>query len=574
MRPSFGASLALLLVLSPASVAAAPAAPHALRATDRPPRPGVVLVELAPGASIGPAGANGLRAGNAALQATLARFGLVRAERLTRGRPRAPRPEIVALHSDAPGFDPYAAAAALRAVPGVVAAAPDLHLSLHLVPDDPYLGDQWHLGTSVAAIRAQPAWDLETGSPSVPIAILDTGVDTGHPDLASKIWHNPGEIPGNGLDDDGNGYVDDVEGWDFGDDDADPSPGPVYDAATGIDVGWHGTFVAGLAAAATDNGDGIAGVAWNCPVMALKVADSTGDLPLSAVTAAVAYAIDNGASVINMSLGSPDTTALPFFQPLVTAAFDAGIVTVSSAGNDGTDERNFPAACDSALSVAATDASNNRASFSNWGDWVDLAAPGAGLWSSIARNYTYDDVSQIFFEYLWYWDGINPYMYGDGTSFSSPIVAGAVALVRSHFPALGPLQVMQQLVTTGDTRTYDNPIGPRLNIEQALLSSPLDAPPPAASGALAFAAPAPNPATGPVRFAFALPRAEHVRLEVLDVQGRVVATVLDRALAAGPGSATWDGRDGGGRAVAPGLYLAVLRADGAGSATRRVAVLR
>lgn len=562
----------VILMLGASGAVAAPVAPHARATVAHAPRPGVVLVALAPGIALDAPEGGALRAGDASLSATLRRFSLARAERLARGAARTARPEYFALRSDAPDFDPQAAAAALRALPGVVAAAPDLRLSLHLVPNDPYLADQWHLGTSVAAVRARPAWDIETGSPSVAIGILDTGVDVGHEDLAAKIWLNPGEIPGNATDDDLNGYVDDVNGWDFGNDDDDPSPDPVFDLATGIDVGWHGTFVAGLAAAATNNATGIAGVAWGCRVMPLKVADAAGDMPLSAVTEAVLYAIDNGAAVLNMSLGSPDPAAEAFFQPLMTAAFDGNVVTVASAGNDGTDERNFPAACESVLAVGATNSANNRASFSNWGDWVDLAAPGESVWSSIADNYVYDDFSQIFFEVLWYWDTINPYMYNDGTSFSAPIVAGAAALVRSRFPGLSARQVAQQLVLTGDARAYDNPIGPRLNIERAL-ASPLDAAPAAAPAALAFAPPAPNPAAGPVRFAFALPAATHARLEVVDAQGRLAAVVLDRDLGAGARSAAWDGRDRDGRPVAAGLYFAVLRA-GAASAVRRLAIVR
>ena len=571
MRTSLVVATLSLLLFAPAPAAGAPhSGPLASRA--RPPRPGVVLVALRPGTTLEPAAGGALRASQPALAATLERFGLARPERLSRGVPRIPRPEYLALRSDAPDFDPYAAAAALRAQPGVLAAAPDLLLSLHLVPNDPYLATQWHLGTSVAAVRARPGWDIETGSANVPIGIVDTGVDVGHPDLAAKIWHNPGEIPANGLDDDGNGYVDDVTGWDFGDGDADPSPEPMFDPVVGIDVGWHGTFVAGLAAAATNNAGGIAGVAWGCPVMPLKVADAAGDLPLSAVTEAVGYAIDNGASVLNFSLGTSDTLALPFFQPLVTAAFDAGIVCVASAGNDGTDQMNFPAACDSVLSVAATNSSNNRADFSNWGGRVDIAAPGESVWSSIARNYPYDDFSLIFFEVLWYYDDVNPYMYNDGTSFSSPIVAGAAALVRSHFPALGPWQVQRQLALNGDARAYDNPIGPRLNIERAL-ANPLDATPAAPPAALAFAPPAPNPAAGAVRFAFTLPRATRASLAIVDAQGRLVREALDRDLGAGAQAAAWDGRDRAGRPVAAGLYFAVLRA-GAARAVRRVAIVR
>jgi subtilisin family serine protease len=569
MRTLSSAMLALTLF---AHAAAAGPAPHPLTSHARPPRPGVVLVAMQPGHTL-EAGADGsVRARDAALAATLQRFALANPARLSRGVPRTPRPEFYVLRSDAADFDPYAAAAALRALPGVVAAAPDLRMSLHLVPNDPYLSDQWYLGTSVAAMRVRQAWDITTGSPGVAIGILDTGVDVGHEDFAGKLWQNPGEIPGNSIDDDLNGYVDDVNGWDFGNDDPDPSPNPVFDLSTGIDVGWHGTYVAGLAAAASNNGIGIAGVAWGCRVMALKVADSAGDMPLSAVTAAILYAIDNGAGVLNMSLGSPEPDAEGFFQPLMALAFDGNVVTVSSAGNDGTDERNFPAACDSVLSVGATNSSNNRASFSNWGEWVDIAAPGEQIWSSIARNYEYDEFSQIFFEVLWYWDTINPYMYGDGTSASSPLVAGAAALVRSRFPSLTAAQVAKQLVLAGDARAYDNPIGPRMNIERAL-QAPLEAAPAALPAALAFAPPSPNPAAGRVRFAFTLPAAAHARLEVVDAQGRLVDVVTDRDYGAGSQSAAWDGRDGDGRPVAAGLYFAVLRM-GSARAIRRLAVVR
>ncbi|MCC6350365.1 MAG: S8 family serine peptidase [Candidatus Eisenbacteria bacterium] len=570
MRPlPFAAPALLLLSLAAQALAAPPSSP--LHSHARPPRHGVVLVALRAGTTLEDAPGGALRVREPALAAALGRFGLAHARRLVRGGSGAGRPEYFSLRSDAADFDPRAAAAALRAQPGVLAAAPDLNLSLHLVPNDPHLPTQWHLGTSVAAVRARPAWDLETGSPNVPIGIVDTGVDVAHPDLAAKIWHNLGEIPANGLDDDGNGYVDDVTGWDFGDGDADPSPTPMIDPVAGVDVGWHGTFVAGLAAAATNNGDGIAGVAWGCPVMPLKVADAAGDIPLSAVTEAVGYAIDNGASVLNFSLGTSDTTALAFFQPLMTAAFDAGIVCVASAGNDGVDTRSFPAACDSVLSVAATNSANNRADWSNWGDWVDIAAPGESVWSSIARNYVYDDVSQIFFEILWYWDTINPYMYNDGTSFSSPIVAGAAALVRSRFPALGPWQVQRQLVLNGDARTYDNPIGPRLNIEHAL-QAPLDAAS-AASAALAFSPPWPNPAAGTVRLAFTLPRAGRATLRVLDAQGRLVRTLLDGTLPAGAHAVTWDARDERGMAASPGLYFARIESAGV-AGTRRIARVR
>lgn len=566
MRCVHGAVSTLLLVASGAFAAPlAPAVPA--------PKPGTVLVALAPGAAFVPAPGGALRARDAALADALGRFALSGATRLDRSPARADRPAFYALRSDAPGFDPYAAAAALRGEPGVLAASPDVALQLHVVPDDPWYPLQWHLGSSAAAVRAPLAWERSTGSANVVIAILDTGVDLTHADLAYKIWRNTGEVPLNGLDDDGDGWVDDVNGWDFGDLDPDPNPDPVYDAVTGVDVGWHGTFVAGLAAASTNNGTGVAGVAWGCRVMPLKVTDVDGTIWLDAIVAGFDYALAGGAKVINVSMGATDPAAADFFQALADEAAAGGAVVVASAGNAGTDTPTYPAACAGVLAVAATNASNNRASFSNWGPWVDLAAPGEGVWSCIARNYAYDAWSLYCFAQYWGFDGAHAYLWNDGTSFAAPIVSGAAALVWSRFPQLTAAQVAQQLVVDGDARAYDNAIGPRLNLDRAL-AYPLDVPPVAAAPAgLAFAPPSPNPASGAVRLAFTLPRGEHVALAIVDTQGRHVRTVLDVDAGAGPQSTAWDLMGGDGRPVPPGLYFAVLRAGGE-CATRRLSVVR
>ena len=204
---SVRAVVLVLLLAAPVSVQAASpsitnAGPHALTAVAQAPRRGVVLVALRPGSSLATLSSRSSDPRGATLAATLERLRLVQVEPLSRGIARVSRPEYFSLRSDAPDFDPYAAAAAMRALPEVLAAVPDLRLNLHLVPNDPYLASQWHLGTSAAAVRARPGWDLQTGSPGVAIGILDTGVDVGHPDLAAKIWQNSGEIPGNSLDDD------------------------------------------------------------------------------------------------------------------------------------------------------------------------------------------------------------------------------------------------------------------------------------------------------------------------------------------------------------------------------------
>jgi subtilisin family serine protease len=568
MRTTRYLALVLLLCLPAAATAAALPSRPALAFS-----PGEVVVVTAPGTFARSAGDAGARAASAALAATLDRLGLGRAEDLRRATPPgARRVEIVRLFSGRAGFDPRAAAAALRSQPGVLGAAPNLHLRLDLVPNDPYFSSQWCFGNSAAAIHAQQGWARSTGAAGVVIAILDTGADTGHADLASKIWTNPGEIPANGIDDEGDGFADDVHGWDFGDADADPRPVPMFDAVFGIDEGWHGTFVAGLAAAATNNGVGTAGVAWGCRILPLKVNDSAGDIPLTALVGAFDYAIAQHADVINLSLGTTDLSAAAFFQPLIDEAFDADIVCVAAAGNEGTDTPSWPAACDSVLAVASTNAANVRSDWSNWGGYVDLCAPGEAMWSCIADNYVYDETSQLFFEILWGWDTVNPYMQNDGTSFAAPLVSGAAALVRSLSPAMTAQQVMAMLVTSGDVKVYDNPIGPKLNLDRALTYI-ADVEPAVAPARGVTLSASPNPAAGPATLRFGLPAGGRARLVILDAAGRRVRTLEDAALAAGTRAIAWDLRDERGAHVRAGLYFAHLEAGGA-RLTRRFAVIR
>jgi len=524
------------------------------------------------------------RVANARLAALLAREGLVPARVLgpaargaAAGRGRVLGDRFAVLRSHRPDFDPAAASAMLRASGLFAAVAPNVQVRpFDFIPDDPYLGTQWYVQDPGGSdIRLPAAWGVTTGSPSTVIAILDTGVDTGHPDLAAQIWQNAGEIPGNLVDDDLNGYVDDTRGWDFGDGDADPNPAAMIDEI-GLDVGFHGTFCAGIAAASTNNSVGIAGAGFFCRIMPLRIFDGNGVATNAGITDAIAYAVDNGAKVISMSFGTPDQPGVPeFFQALMDAANAAGVVCVAAAGNDGVDTPvNYPAACNHVISVGATNDVNERAEFSNWGPTVDVAAPGSFMWSTLCRNYEIDEINQIFYLYFFLWDGENPYMYGDGTSFACPLVAGVAGLVRTQFPGFTPDQVAAHLVQTGDVVAYDLPIGPRVNAFRAVTTAFTGVGPRLAEAGFALGAPSPNPAAGISRLDFALAEPGEVELVVFDAAGRRVRTLASGFFPAGSHAAAWDGRGEGGGSVPAGLYFARLAQNGATRTARLVRLPR
>jgi len=525
------------------------------------------VVVIAEESALGATSSGAPRAPDARLSGALAAWGLHGAARLgPERRPgAAPRARAWLLTSDRPDFDPIAASRALQATGAVRAASPNYRFGLSTTtPDDLFLIYQWYVDDSgFADIRLPQAWDLARGDTSVVIAILDTGVDTTHPDLASKIWHNPGEIANNAIDDDGNGLIDDVTGWDFGSGDDDPNPEHTNDPS-GIDVGFHGTFCAGIAAAATDNFEGIAGAGWDCRIMPVKISHPDSGISSDAIAAGMLYAADHGASVISMSFGAPGEPGIPeFFQALVDVATGAGALCVAAAGNDGDSTRIYPAANDQVLSVGATDFNNARASFSNWGSWVDVAAPGSYLWSTIAANYELLLSDQLLYILVFGWDGVNPYMYGDGTSFACPLVAGVCGLVRAKYPSLTPHLVRQHIVATGDAVAFDLPIGPKLNAFTAVSGGPtavaLTDPTPARTRLRA----APNPVVGSTSIRFELPAPGPVRLAVFDASGRLVRRLLETTLPAGPQAAAWDGRDDRGARLPAGIYFANLDAEGA-----------
>lgn len=328
------------------------------------------------------------------------------------------------------------AARAWRADPNVRLAEPDRLAYAQRVPNDPLYSQQYHQ----KLIGCETAWDSQRGSPATKIAVLDTGVDLTHEDLAPRIWVNPGEVPNNGVDDDGNGYIDDVNGYDFIDDDGDPDP----DTA-GTEATMHGTHVAGICAAATDNGVGIAGVDWNARIIAVRVLNGNGAGAYSSIIAGIEYATVVAAEVVNMSLGGPYSDIL---TAPISAAWAAGTSVVCAAGNEGevitddSDTWRSPLCNDGdnlldnhIVGVGATDSGDLVASFSNVDGsshkFVDVMAPGVDIFST----YLYRPGAG--------WD--TPYGLMSGTSMACPVTAGVVALLRAQFPGFGPDQIMAQL---------------------------------------------------------------------------------------------------------------------------------
>ncbi|MBI5169544.1 MAG: S8 family serine peptidase [Candidatus Eisenbacteria bacterium] len=321
------------------------------------------------------------------------------------------------------------AVAALRARADVAYAEPNWLWSADARPNDPSYPQLWGLrnagqtgGTPGADIHAEAAWDAFTGDPEMLVGVIDSGVEVGHPDLLANLWTNPGEVVGNQIDDDGNGYVDDVHGYDFANRDGDPS-----------DDNGHGTHVAGTIAATGNNRIGVVGVNWRAKIVALKFLRASGSGNTADAIAAIQYAVRMHVRVLNNSWGGG-----PYSQALhdaIAAAGEAGIVFVAAAGNSGLDNDvvpQYPASIDlpNVIAVAATDRDDQLAAFSNWGaSSVDIAAPGVDIYST--------------------WPG-RTYQYLSGTSMAAPFVSGACALLLGRFPDMGPAQLRARLLSTAD----------------------------------------------------------------------------------------------------------------------------
>lgn len=317
-------------------------------------------------------------------------------------------------------------------------------------PADDFYGKQWYL----RQIKIQQAWDFTRGSGEVVVAVLDSGVDLDHPDLARNIWINKGEIAGDGRDNDGNGYIDDRWGWDFIDNDNDPQPEPAVLKATSAGIN-HGTIIAGILGAVGNNGEGIAGVNWQVKIMPLRVLDSEGSGNTVAAVAAIDYALVEGVDIINMSfVGEGYSKAM---YEAIERAWNKGVIIVGATGNDSVEggedldkNPNYPAAYDGTrnmvIGVTALDRSDKKAVFANYGvNFVDIAAPGIEYFSTLFYDTGSDEFSK-------YYGG-----YWSGSSVATALVSGVASLIKSLNPSLSNEKIRDAILETADNINNKNP---------------------------------------------------------------------------------------------------------------------
>ncbi|MFA5133801.1 MAG: S8 family serine peptidase [Patescibacteria group bacterium] len=340
-----------------------------------------------------------------------------------------------------------------------------------LAVSDTDVGEQWHLDK----IKAPDAWEKTQGNKDIVVAVIDTGVDLNHPDLINNIWINAGEIPNNGADDDNNGYIDDVHGWNFIERNNIPEPN-LKNKYTNIAV-HHGTAVAGVIAAEGNNAFAGAGVAWQAKIMPLKVFNEMGESDTALVEAAIQYAIDKKADIINMSFVG--IAQSPSLEAKIKAAYDAGILLVAAAGNESKSEfgsdldisKSYPVCHDSpngenwVLGVAAVDKEDTRASFSNYGaGCVDISAPGTKLYSTFFQDSSNPEFAKYFGGAF------------SGTSVATPQVVGAAVLIKALHPNYKNKQLIETIKNSTDNIDGANPyylgkLGTgRLNVLKAVLA--------------------------------------------------------------------------------------------------------
>jgi len=327
--------------------------------------------------------------------------------------------------------------------------------SISNLPNDYYYDYQWYL----ERIEADKAWERIKQSPEVVVAVIDTGIQVDHPDLKDNIWINQDEIPDNGQDDDRNGFIDDYQGWDFISNTSDPSP-RFEEGFTETGVS-HGTIVAGIVAASTDNKIGVAGVTWKAKIMPLRVLDDGGQGGANNVIRAIDYAIRNKADIINLSFVGPVSSEA--MRRAIRRAYEAGVIVVAAAGNEQSagegynldESPMYPVCYDQGLKekmvigVGGTDTLDQKVDFSSYGECVDIMAPGVSIFNTVAYNKDRQNAGQTFDKY---YNG-----FWSGTSMSAPIVSGSLALIEAANPELNSEQVKEILLDNADNIDKLNP---------------------------------------------------------------------------------------------------------------------
>lgn len=338
--------------------------------------------------------------------------------------------------------------AQLQQTPGLRTVEPDFLLASSALPNDPRLAEQWHLINRTQHdhdINALAGWRTRTNAQSIVVAVIDSGISPSHEDLKDNLWHNPGEIPGNGLDDDGNGIVDDIHGF-----------SAYLDRGDSSDVFGHGTAVASVIGAKGNNQRGISGIAWEASLMALGFLEEDGFGEITNAVDCIDYAIDKGARIINASWNGDESSKALF--EAIRRAHEAGIVFVTSAGNNGHNidyEPSYPASfpLPNIVTVGNLNANDFLSNDSNYGTAsVDLAAPG-------------DDI--LVADFL----GDDQYLTVSGTSLSAPVVAGVLALVAAEFPDEGHLEWIDRVLENVDPlSSLESRVatGGRINLARAL----------------------------------------------------------------------------------------------------------